>query len=77
MFMNGVACRHLNLCMTSILLFLQVENLFQELDKILPNNFMSQTFEDPSARLVSAIPPSSNLTQAQLEVGPDAHPSLR
>lgn len=47
---------------------LQVDSLFQELDKILPNNFMSQTFEDASAGTISATPASSNLTQAQLEV---------
>lgn len=47
---------------------LQVDSLFQELDKILPNNFMSQTFVDASAGTISATPASSNLTQAQLEV---------
>ncbi len=55
--------------MTQDIWRLQVDGLFQELDQILPNNFMSQTFEDSSASPISARPPASNLTQAQLEVG--------
>ena len=46
----------------------QVDTLFQELDQLIPNNFMSQTFADSSPGLVSATPPSSNLTPAQREV---------
>ena len=52
--------------------WLQVDTLFQELDQIIPNNFMSQTFEDSSASLASATPPSSSLTPAQREVNQPA-----
>ena len=45
-----------------------MDTLFQELDQIIPNNFMSQTFEDSSASLVSAAPPRPSLTSAQQEV---------
>ncbi len=45
-----------------------MDTLFQELDQIIPNNFMSQTFEDSSASLVSATPARANLTPAQREV---------
>ena len=48
--------------------FFQVDALFQELDQIIPNNFMSQTFADSSAGRVSVTPPSSILTTAQQEV---------
>ena len=45
-----------------------MDTLFQELDQIIPNNFMSQTFEDSSASLASATPPRTHLTSAQQEV---------
>ena len=60
--------------MAFIMISVQVDGLFKELDNVLPNNFMSQMFGDPSVQPNPGRPPSSKLTQAQKEVGMMSHP---
>ncbi len=59
--------------MAFIVVSVQVDGLFKELDNVLPNNFMSQMFGYSSVQPVPGRPPSSKLTQAQKEVGMTMH----
>ena len=60
--------------MAFIVISVQVDGLFKELDNVLPNNFMSQMFGDSSVQPIPGRRPSSKLTQAQIEVGMTTHP---